>query len=211
MSNPKIFPKTFMVTIPVAVSVDAANAIDANRRARLELQKLLNKDESVYPIISQFLMGDSTIQELSTKEFLDTFMPVTTLAHTGGPTIDELSKLSSFDLCKKAESLSDSELEKLRDEAMQMGIAVESYETYKGSCRDPKYNPLTDKCFAANCDNGAEYEGGDARYYCGMCEKHAAIRYHYVGDLLSKVQDAKKAIPSVHMMKPHHSEGTNNA
>lgn len=79
MSNPKIFPKTFMVTIPVAVSVDATNAIDANRRARLELQKLLNKDESVYPIISQFLMGDSTIKELSTKEFLNTFLPVTTL------------------------------------------------------------------------------------------------------------------------------------
>ena len=75
MSN----PKTFMVTIPVAVSVDAANAIDANRRARLELQKILNKDEPVYPIISQFLMGDSTIKELSTKEFLATFLPVTTL------------------------------------------------------------------------------------------------------------------------------------
>ena len=78
MSNPNTFPKSFMVTIPVAVSVDAANAIDANRRARLELQKRLNKDESVYPIISKFLMGDSTIKELSTKEFLDTFLPATT-------------------------------------------------------------------------------------------------------------------------------------
>lgn len=206
MSTDNPHNECYMVTIPVSVLVDAKDVSQASNTARTELRKRLDSSDSVWPVVSKFEMGDSAVQKVDLT---------TAMAYLGAvsrcPTIDELSKLSSFDLCNKAESLSDSELAKLRDEAMQMGIAVESYETYKGSCRDPKYNPLTDKCFAADCDAGAEYEGGDARYYCGMCEKHAAIRYHYVGDLLSKVRDAKKAIPSVHMMKPHHSEGTNNA
>lgn len=79
MSDKLIYPKCFMVTIPVSVSVDAANAIEANRRARFELQKLLDKDKTIYPFISAFLMSDSTIKELGTKEFLDTVLPVTTL------------------------------------------------------------------------------------------------------------------------------------
>ena len=197
MSTDNSKNECFAVTIPVTILVDAPSESKASYHVRTELQKMINAQQVVWPFNCRFKMGDSTIQKFDLS---------TALAHLGAvsscPTIDELSKLSSFDLCKKAESLSDSELAKLRDEAMQMGIDVESYETYKGSCRDPKYNPLTDKCFAADCDNGAEYEGGDARYYCGMCEKHAAIRYHYVGDLLSKVRDAKKAIPSVHMLKP---------
>ncbi len=205
MSTDNSKNECFAVTIPVTILVDAPSVSKASYRVRTELQKLINAQQVVWPFNCRFKMGDSTIQKLVS------WTPPHIGTVSSCPTIDELSKLSSFDLCKKAKSLSDSELAKLRDEAMQMGIDVVSYETYKGSCRDPKYNPLTDKCFAADCDNGAEYEGGDARYYCGMCEKHAAIRYHYVGDLLSKVRDAKKAIPSVHMMKPHHSEGTNNA
>lgn len=201
--NPHI--ECYMVTIPVSVLVDAKDVSQASNTARTELRKRFDSSRSVWPVVSKFEMGDSTVQRF---ELIDTWRFFGKL--TSWPTIESLNKLSSFDLCKKAESLSDSELAKLRDEAMQMGITVDSYETYKGSCRDPKYNPLSDKCFVADCDNGAEYEGGDARYYCGMCEKHAAIRFHYVVELLSKVRDAKKAIPSVHMMKPHHSEGSNN-
>lgn len=35
------------------------------------------------------------------------------------------------------------------------------------------------KCFVSICNNPAEYEGGDARFYCGMCEEHTMIKEQY--------------------------------
>ena len=36
-----------------------------------------------------------------------------------------------------------------------------------------------EKCFVNGCDKPAFYEGGDARYYCGMCEEHAGMKMKY--------------------------------
>ena len=35
------------------------------------------------------------------------------------------------------------------------------------------------KCFVYDCQERALYEGGDSRFYCGMCEEHAAMRGKY--------------------------------
>ena len=37
-----------------------------------------------------------------------------------------------------------------------------------------KYNGIQ-KCFVNNCEKPALYEGGDARFYCGMCEEHSGM------------------------------------
>lgn len=59
-------------------------------------------------------------------------------------------------------------------------IHFETYEEYKK--RNRKYNG---KCFVHNCDNPGYYEGGDSRFYCGMCEKHAQLKEHYVREMCS--------------------------
>jgi uncharacterized RmlC-like cupin family protein len=41
-----------------------------------------------------------------------------------------------------------------------------------------KYNGNS-KCFVHDCKESALYEGGDARFHCGMCEEHAAMRGKY--------------------------------
>lgn len=48
-----------------------------------------------------------------------------------------------------------------------------TYEEYKISRRTDKYKGL--KCYIPNCNKLAEYEVGDSRFYCGMCEEHAGI------------------------------------
>ena len=40
-------------------------------------------------------------------------------------------------------------------------------------------------CFVYDCDRPALYEGGDARYYCGMCEEHASMEGRYRSYLAS--------------------------
>lgn len=35
------------------------------------------------------------------------------------------------------------------------------------------------KCFVYDCTKPALYEGGDARFYCGMCEEHAGMLSKY--------------------------------
>lgn len=37
----------------------------------------------------------------------------------------------------------------------------------------------TDECFVAGCHKPAYYEGGDYRFYCGVCEEHAQIKGRY--------------------------------
>ena len=52
-----------------------------------------------------------------------------------------------------------------------------TYEEFKNKFKKPKY--FGQKCFVYNCNNLAEYEGGDARFYCGVCEKHSNIKKEY--------------------------------
>ena len=57
-----------------------------------------------------------------------------------------------------------------------MDLHIETF--YEFSERRKKYDG-TDKCFVPSCNEPAYYEGGDARFYCGMCEKHSRIRETY--------------------------------
>ena len=41
-----------------------------------------------------------------------------------------------------------------------------------------KYSGDT-KCFVFDCNKKGLYEGGDGRFYCGMCEEHAGLRNSY--------------------------------
>lgn len=55
--------------------------------------------------------------------------------------------------------------------------------TYAEYLDEHKKYPSTAKCFVAGCNKIGYYEGGDARFYCGMCEKHASMKKHYMADL----------------------------
>jgi hypothetical protein len=54
---------------------------------------------------------------------------------------------------------------------------IESYEEFKNALKKPEY--FGETCFVGGCNKPAEYEGGDYRFYCGMCEEHAGIRESY--------------------------------
>lgn len=58
-----------------------------------------------------------------------------------------------------------------------MNARLLTYEEYKSENRRPKYFGL--KCFIQGCNKPAEYEGGDARCWFGVCEEHAGIRESY--------------------------------
>ena len=60
------------------------------------------------------------------------------------------------------------------------------YEEFKNRRKVPKY--FGDKCFVAGCDAPAEYEGGDARFYCGVCEKHARVGEEYELYVMDKLR-----------------------
>lgn len=51
-----------------------------------------------------------------------------------------------------------------------------SYEAFK---RTRMKYPSGTRCFMGGCYQEGRYEGGDARYRCPMCEKHAYIDYEY--------------------------------
>lgn len=58
---------------------------------------------------------------------------------------------------------------------------VISYEEF---CKERvKYNGKTFVCFVQGCNKEAWYEGGDARFYCCMCEEHAGIKESYIDHL----------------------------
>ncbi len=99
-------------------------------------------------------------------------------------TLDDLKKMSLNELMEIANKLTDEELSALHDEADKDSIVdLATYPEYRESKKDSKYSG-TDTCFVAGCDKPAYYEGGDARYWCGMCEEHADIRFDYVFDLI---------------------------
>lgn len=52
-----------------------------------------------------------------------------------------------------------------------------TYEEFKQSRKTDKYK--NQKCYIPGCNNLAEYEVGDSRFYCGMCEEHANIKEEF--------------------------------
>ena len=64
---------------------------------------------------------------------------------------------------------------------------VPTYEEFLKS--RVKYSGDT-KCFVYDCDKPGLYEGGDERYYCGMCEEHSAMRTSYRMYLGALISDA---------------------
>lgn len=75
---------------------------------------------------------------------------------------------------------------------------VPIYEEYKETHKSKNYKGCT--CFVSGCNNPAEYEVGDARYPCGMCEEHAGIRDDYKAYIWSKMRYIRNAV------HPHFSE-----
>ena len=63
-----------------------------------------------------------------------------------------------------------------------MNIQIKSYE---GFAQERKKYDGSSKCFICGCDEPAYYEGGDARFYCGMCAKHALLEENYRGYLIN--------------------------
>lgn len=65
--------------------------------------------------------------------------------------------------------------------------SVPTYEEYAKS--QVKYDGNT-KCFVFDCNKPGLYEGGDARFYCGMCEEHSGLRNSYRMHLRGLISDA---------------------
>ena len=59
---------------------------------------------------------------------------------------------------------------------------------------EPKYFGM--KCCVVGCNKPAEYEGGDARCHCGVCEKHAGIYEQWQAFLFIEREKQQK------MLKP---------
>ena len=99
-------------------------------------------------------------------------------------TLEELKKLTLHDMRETVNNMSDEELAALHDEAERFYYPeVLTYPEFRENMKDRHYTGK-DECFVAGCGKPAYYEGGDARYWCGMCEKHADIRYRYVFGLV---------------------------
>ena len=100
-------------------------------------------------------------------------------------TLDDLKNMSLNDMREAANKLTDEELDALREEASALyPFEIKTYQEYRDEHKDPKYADGKDECFVGGCKQPAYYEGGDARYWCGMCEEHAGIRYRYVFGLI---------------------------
>ena len=52
-----------------------------------------------------------------------------------------------------------------------------TFEQFKEAMKDSKYNSDS-KCICCGSNN-AFWEGGDARYYCSVCEEHAGLESAY--------------------------------
>ena len=59
-------------------------------------------------------------------------------------------------------------------------LTIKSYKEFAGEHK--KYDGSS-KCFVQGCDKPAYYEGGDSRFYCGMCEDHVALKEQYISYL----------------------------
>ena len=52
-------------------------------------------------------------------------------------------------------------------------------KTFQEFADERKEYDGTLECFVAGCNKPAYYEGGDCRFYCGVCEEHAQIKGRY--------------------------------
>ena len=59
----------------------------------------------------------------------------------------------------------------------KLGVLFESYREFLQ--RNKVYDGKS-KCCVLGCTKQAEYEGGDSRCYCGMCEEHARMKTKYI-------------------------------
>ena len=126
-------------------------------------------------------------------------------------TLDDLKKMSLNDMREAANKLTDEELSALHDEADKDSIVdLATYPEYRESKKDPKYVDGKGKCFVAGCDKPAYFEGGDARFWCGMCEEHADIRFDYVFDLIHLDDSLRKSLPRVRHFKHPPTSGNKN-
>lgn len=70
-----------------------------------------------------------------------------------------------------------------------MDIKILSYEEFVNQY-EKKYDSST-KCVIQGCDEPGYYEGGDARCWCPMCEKHSHIPgsyFRYLHDLKHRIE-----------------------
>lgn len=65
----------------------------------------------------------------------------------------------------------------------KFGVSFESYEEFLERNKVPDYNGK--KCFVLGCTKPGLYEGGDSRFYCGMCEDHADMKNKYIREMES--------------------------
>ena len=123
-------------------------------------------------------------------------------------TLDDLKKMPLNDMREAANKLTDEELDALRDEAAALyPVEIMTYQQYRDAHKDPKYAGGKDKCFVGGCDKVAEFEGGDARFWCGMCEEHASIRFDYVFALIHGQDSIRASMPKIRVFRHPHTKG----
>lgn len=66
--------------------------------------------------------------------------------------------------------------------------------SYSEFLQDQVKYPEDTKCFVYDCNKPGIYEGGDARFYCGMCEEHASMVSKYRLYLGCFVSDINKSL-----------------
>lgn len=57
-----------------------------------------------------------------------------------------------------------------------MNINIKSYEDFANKYK--KYDGSME-CFVQGCNKPAYYEGGDVRFYCGMCDELSGVKKKY--------------------------------
>ena len=74
---------------------------------------------------------------------------------------------------------------------MEIKRGLIQVDTYEEFLETHKKYVGDQKCFIPGCDQPAYYEGGDARFYCGMCEEHCRMKEHYRLYLRAKKENSK--------------------
>lgn len=57
---------------------------------------------------------------------------------------------------------------------------IQNIKSYEEFANDHKKYSGYYQCFVHGCDKPGYYEGGDARFYCGMCEEHVGLKESYL-------------------------------
>lgn len=70
-----------------------------------------------------------------------------------------------------------------------------TFDNFKNIHKQAKY--FGQKCYIVGCNEMAEYEGGDARFYCGVCEKHSNILEEWNNIQRKKIRQRKSLFPNL--------------